>query len=140
MGAGRRRYSVRHVVNQHPEWLARDAHGHFLLKAGPVCEGAFLTPANLFDYVRYASSSYDYSDSALARFQSEQEPTTSTSERLLLARHEAHDRLAWPHAFPTAWQAFRRRQETDMVGDISHDIKAIKPWVIHLGGSLRGQQ
>ena len=152
-GAGRRPDSPRHVVNQHPEWLARDAHNHYLLKSGPECEGAFLTPANRdarrhihdvfldvarrydidgihFDYVRYANSGYDYSASALARFQAEQEPDTTPAERLALARHEAHDRLAWPHAFPAPWQAFRRRQVTEMVGKISQDIKAMKPWVI----------
>ena len=152
-GAGHRPRSARHVVNQHPEWLARDAHGHFLLKAGPECEGAFLTPANLdarrhihdvfldvarrydvdgihFDYVRYANSGYDYSGAALARFRVEQTSATDETERRALARREVHDRLAWPHAFPAAWQEFRRRQVTEMVGEISRDIKAVKPWVI----------
>ena len=152
-GAGRRPYSGRHIVNQHPEWLARDAQNHYLLKSGKECEGAFLTPANLearrhihdvfldvvrhydvdgihFDYVRYPNSEYDYSDSALARFQAEMEPLVAAPERLALARREGHDRLAWTHAYTTQWQQFRRRQVTEMVGEISQDIKAIKPWVI----------
>jgi len=152
-GAGRRPASALHVVNQHPGWLARDARNHYLLKSGPECEGAFLTPANLdarrhihdvfldvarrydvdgihFDYVRYANAGYDYSESALSRFQTEMEPQVSLDERLALARRETHDRLAWPHAYPAQWQEFRRRQVTEMVGEISQDIKAIKPWVI----------
>ena len=152
-GAGRKPDSALHVVNRHPEWLARDAHDHYLLKSGPECEGAFLTPANMdarrhihdvfldvarrydvdgihFDYVRYANAGYDYSASALERFQAEMATHTSPAERVTLAARKSHDRLAWPHAFPMAWQEFRRRQVTEMVADISRDIKALKPWVI----------
>jgi uncharacterized lipoprotein YddW (UPF0748 family) len=142
-----------HVVNLHPDWLARDAQNHYRLGAGPECEGAFLSPANLaarqhihnvfldvarhydvdgihFDYIRYASGAYDYSDAALTRFQAQMAPTLTAGQTQDLAERAKHDRLAWPHLFPAQWQQFRRDQVTDTVAWISHDIKAIKPWVV----------
>jgi len=152
-GAGRKPYSKLHVVNQHPDWLARDARGHYVLKSVNECEGAFLTPANLaarqhihdvfldvarrydvdgihFDYVRYPNGGYDYSDAALFWFRDGMRSSLTTDEIARLDRRARTDRLAYPHFFPAQWQQFRRRQVTDMVAAISQDIKAIKPWVV----------
>jgi uncharacterized lipoprotein YddW (UPF0748 family) len=41
-----------------------------------------------------------------------------------------HDRLAYVHMFPSQYADFRRQQVTDMVAEISHDLKAIKPWLV----------
>lgn len=152
-GAGRKPYAAAHVVNQHPDWLARDARNGFILQQGRECEGAFLTPANLaarkhihdvfldvarrydidglhFDYVRYACVDYDYSDAALAHFQAEMQPRLSFERFRTLAVRRQTDRLAYPHAFPNPWQEFRRRQMTEMVGAIAQDAKALKPSLI----------
>lgn len=151
--AGHKPTSPLHVVNVHPDWLQRDAQGHFQLGGSADCEGAYLSPANLaarkfihdvfldvarrydvdgihFDYIRYPNAGYDYSEAALTRFQTEMEPHLTPAERLAILHRQAHDRLAWPQAFPAQWQTFRQRQVTDLVGWISHDIKAIKPWVV----------
>lgn len=150
---GRRPFAVNHVINQHLEWLARDAQGNFRMTDGPECEGAFLTPANLaarqhihdvfldvarrydidgihFDYVRYPNKNYDYSDAAITRFRQEMLSSMTPAQRAYLDKRSRTSRTAYAHAFPEQWQAFRRRQVTDMVASISHDIKAIKPWVI----------
>lgn len=150
---GRQPYSHAHVVNQHPDWLSRDAHGRYSLRETNDCEGAFLTPANLaarqhihdvfldvarrydvdgihFDYVRFPNSSYDYSDAALVRFKIALQNSLTPARIAAFARRGRHDRLVYPHAFPSQWQTFRRQQVTEMVASISHDIKALKPWVI----------
>lgn len=152
-GAGRKPYAASHVVNQHPDWLARDAANRYILQQGRECEGAFLSPANLaarqhihdvfldvarrydvdglhFDYVRYACADYDYSDAALAHFQAEVQPRLSFDRFRALAVRRQTDRLAYPHAFPNQWQEFRRRQVTEMVGGIARDARAIKPYLI----------
>ena len=152
-GAGRKPYAANHIVNQHPDWLARDAHNHYMLCSGPECEGAFMTPANLaarqhihdvfldvarrydvdgihFDYIRYPNASYDYSDAALERFKISLQTQLSAAQIADFARRGRNDRLVYPHAFPAQWLVFRREQVTEMVASISHDIKAIKPWMI----------
>ena len=152
-GAGRKPYSKSHVVNQHPDWLARDAHGHYTLKSVKECEGAFLTPAHPaarqhihdvfldvarrydidgihFDYVRYPNSGYDYSEAALYWFRVWMRPSLTAKEITKIDRRARTDRLIYPHLFASQWQQFRRQQVTDMVAQISQDVKAIKPWVV----------
>lgn len=152
-GAGRKPYSRSHVVNQHPDWLARDVQGHYVLKSVNECEGAFLTPANLaarqhihdvfldvarrydvdgihFDYVRYANSGYDYSVAALFWFRLWMRHSLNAEEIAKIDRRARTDHLIYPHLFPIQWQQFRRQQVTDMVAQISQDVKTIKPWVV----------
>ena len=38
--------------------------------------------------------------------------------------------LIYPHLFASQWRLFRRQQVTDMVAQISQDVRATKPWVI----------
>ncbi len=152
-GAGRRPVAASHVVNSHPDWLARDGKGHFQISASPGCEGAFLSPANPaarqhihdvfldvatrydvdgihFDYVRYPGAAYDYSDAALGRFRRQMQGSARIISIKLCEARLPGDRLSYPHMFPGEWQAFRRQQVTDMVAGISQDVKAVKPWVI----------
>lgn len=152
-GAGRKPYAASHVVNQHPDWLARDAKNKYVLRTAPECEGAFLSPANPaarqhihdvfldvarrydvdgihFDYVRYPNASYDYSNAALLWFRVWMRGRLTAPEIARADLRARRDRLAYPHLYSTEWQEFRRQQVTDMVGSICTDIKAIKPWVI----------
>jgi uncharacterized lipoprotein YddW (UPF0748 family) len=152
-GGGEQPRSPMHIVNSHPDWLARDAQNKYILKGTADCEGAFITPANLearrhvhdvfvdvasrydidgihFDYIRYANSGYDYSDSALTHFKSEMIDDLSETDLARLHKRELTDRLAYPHAFPSAWREFRRRQVTEMVASISQDVKAVKPRMV----------
>ena len=142
--------SPEHVVNAHPDWLDRDPEGHSRMTTGADCEGAFLSPANLdarkhihdvyleiatkydvdgmhFDYIRYPNLTYDYSRAMVSRFQDEITPKLSASECQAFDLRLRKDRLAYVHAFPIQFADFRRRQVTEMVRDISHDIKAAKP-------------
>lgn len=146
-------YYGSHVVNQHPDWIARDGKNRYSLRERPDCEGAFLTPANLaarrhihdvfvdvarrydidgihFDYVRYPNSTFDYSDAALGRFKLEMQSSLTSAQVAYLARRGRRDRLVYPHTFPAQFQEFRRRQVTELVAGISQDVKALKPWLV----------
>ncbi len=152
-GANRRPLAASHVVNQHPDWLARDGKGHFQISSGHGCEGAFLSPASLqarqhihdvfvdvatrydvdgihFDYVRYAGAAYDYSNAALVRFRQQMRGSARVLSINLCEARLTTDPLSYPHMFPAEWQAFRRAQVTDMVAAISRDVKAVKPWIV----------
>ncbi len=152
-GAGRKPSAASHVVNQHPDWLARDAKNKYVLRTAPECEGAFLSPANPaarqhihdvfldvarrydvdgihFDYVRYPNASYDYSNAALFWFRVWMRGRLTPTEISRADLRARRDRLAYPHLYNAEWQQFRRQQVTDMVGSISTDIKAIKPWMV----------
>lgn len=150
--AGRKPYASSHIINRHPDWLARDARGRYSLKEAPDCEGAFLTPANPaarqhihdvfldvarrydvdgihFDYVRYPNSRYDYSQAALFWFRFQMRSSLTPAQIARLDARTRRDHIYYTRVFPTRWQQFRRAQVTAMVGSISRDIKALKPWV-----------
>ncbi|MGO8672807.1 MAG: glycoside hydrolase family 10 protein [Capsulimonadaceae bacterium] len=142
-----------HIVNAHPDWLARDSCGQVTFGRSKECEGVFMTPSNPaacrhlrdvileivrnydidgvhLDYIRYPNERYDYSHAALAAFQAAMVGQTSPSMRASLYRAQKVDRLAYPHMFPNEYDDFRRGQITDLVCDISRDVKAAKPWVV----------
>lgn len=152
-GSSKRPLDPHHVLNAHRDWFSTDANGNFRTTNGPECEGAFLSPANLnarkhihdvfvdvatrydvdgihFDYVRYPNVGYDYSYASLTRFKSEMDDALSNDQRYILRKQLGRDRLAYVHTFPRQFQDFRRRQVTEMVRDISKDIKQVKPWVL----------
>jgi uncharacterized lipoprotein YddW (UPF0748 family) len=139
-----------HVVNSHPDWLVRDSRGNISFTPTDATEGAFLSPANgqarqfihdvfmevvrnydidgiHFDYVRYPSEYYDYSSSALDSFAAYMNTVDPDSASHI---NTQKDTLAYVHAYPKAWAAWRRDQVTDLVRSISHDVKASKPWVV----------
>src|SRR5687767_2578839 len=87
----RRPKSRSHVLNAHPDWIARDRSGKYLLKPTEQVEGAFLQPSNPavkehlfkvftdiasrydvdgihFDFVRYSCADYDFAPATLTRF------------------------------------------------------------------------
>jgi len=145
--------SPQHVVNAHPDWLDRDSTGKSRMTTGGDCEGAFLSPANLdarkhihdvflevatkydidgihFDYIRYPNLTFDYSNASVSRFQNEMVPILGARQCAAIDARLRTDRLAYVHAFPAHYQDFRRRQVTEMVRDISHDLKAMRPSII----------
>jgi len=83
-----------------------------------------------FDYVRYPNPDFDYSRTALTRFQAEIEPTLSGQERRLLGGLVASRPLVFVELFPDAWDRFRRRQVTELVERVSTGVKARKPHVM----------
>lgn len=149
-GAGRKPYSPEHIVNAHSDWLMRDVNGNYSLKGTQGCEGAFTSPANSavrqhvhdvflevaknydidgihFDYIRYPNQNYDYSDAAVNGFKAFMNDRLTPAQQQKLAQG---GRLAYIRAFPAEWVNWRRDQVTSLVAWISHDVKAIKPWVI----------
>lgn len=142
--------SPMHIVNQHPEWLARTSDGHCSPTATSQCEGLFVTPANPevrkhnhdvflevvnnyaidgihFDYIRYPNASYDFSESTTRAF--------CTSMRLSdpAAPDQTASRAVRMHYIKSnymAWTDWRRAQVTDMVESIARDAHAAKPGLV----------
>lgn len=139
-----------HILNAHPDWIARDKNNHFQTVETSNVEGAFVQPSNPevqdhlfkvftdvasrydvdgihFDFVRYAGSNYDFASSTLHRFAQYMEPRMGDAGRAAVRRD--HTRLAYVHMFPNEWAEWRRMQVTNLVGRICEAIHADKPWV-----------
>lgn len=139
-----------HILNSHPDWIARDRDNRFQTVETPAVEGAFVQPSNPavqshlyqvftdvarrydvdgihFDFVRYAGSGYDFADGTLHRFAQYMDPRMSDSGRATVRTDGS--RLAYVHSFPAEWNEWRRAQVTKVVGRISEGIHALKPWV-----------
>ena len=149
----RRPYSRFHVVNQHTDWIVRDRQNILHLAPTNDSEGAFLDPAipavreytkNVFldvasrydvdgihfDYVRYPSERFSYSDVALAAFRTHMEGQLSENDLAFADKKAAHNRLAFPYLFPAEWRTWRQSLVTDTVRSISEAAHAIKPNII----------
>jgi len=139
--------SPEHIVNKHPEWLMKTAENRVTLAPVGQAEGAYTCPSNPevkehvrncfldvvenydvdginFDYVRYPSVDYCFCDGCLARFKEWMDKELSADRIETLSAIK--DRLTYVQAFPKKWDDFRRKQITDLVGQIyrrSHDIK-----------------
>lgn len=146
-------HAPNHVLNAHPDWIDRDSKGQFHLGKGKDCEGAFLSPANLdarkhihdvfldvvrnydvdgihFDYVRYPCAAYDYSQASRTRFAATMDATLTPAQLAQVHAAQAHDPFVYQHWFAGHFQDFRRRQVTEMVEQISHDAKQVKPGLL----------
>lgn len=138
-----------HVVNRHPEWIARDKNNEYARVATKTIEGAYLQPSNPevqehlyqvftevarkygvdgihFDYCRYANSEYDYSAGTLKRFRNAMRDKLSMDEVARIDREERANRLAWTNAFPAEWEAWRRDQVTKLVARISAKVRSLR--------------
>jgi uncharacterized lipoprotein YddW (UPF0748 family) len=80
-----------------------------------------------FDYVRYPAPDYDYSRTALERFQRWLMPHVSDSLRTRLDSLAALDPLVYADSFPDAWDAFRREEVTGLVERIYYGVKKRAP-------------
>lgn len=143
--------SPKHVLNAHPDWIARDRNGKYLLTPTDQVEGAFLQPSNPevkehlfrvftdiasrydvdgihFDFVRYSCSDYDFSDSTLARFKAYMADRINEQGREGVRKDGT--KLAYAHMFPKEWATWRRAQITEIVGRISERVHEEKPWQV----------
>jgi uncharacterized lipoprotein YddW (UPF0748 family) len=142
--------SPEHIVNAHPDWLMRDRDGNYQLSGSDSCEGAFISPSCQpacdhlrdvfvevatkydidgvhFDYIRYPNQGYDFSAHALAAFKVEMDAQIGVAQQASLSKA---DRLAYVHAFPNEWSAFRREQVTNLVSEITTAVRTVKPWLV----------
>ena len=150
-GSGDLPKSPDHIVNKHPEWLMKNSENKVTLAAAGQSEGAYTCPSNPevkehvrncfldvvqnydvdginFDYVRYPSVDYCYCDGCLARFKAELEKDVPVERMAALA--SIKDRLAYVQAFPKRWDDWRRKQVTDLVGQVYRRAKEIKPKIV----------
>lgn len=149
----RRPYSSQHVVNRHPEWLMQDKQGRTTLTQRGDCEGAFLDPAlpevrehtkNVFldvasrypvdgihfDYVRFPSGDYSFSNEALNRFREHLLPTLAPGAARYADTKRAGNRLAWYYLYPKEWRAWRQGLVTETVKSISDAAHRARPGLI----------
>jgi uncharacterized lipoprotein YddW (UPF0748 family) len=147
----RRPKSPDHVLNAHPEWIARDRYGKFLLKPTEQVEGAYLQPSHPevqqhlfqvftdiasrydvdgihFDFVRYSCAEYDFSDGTLARFKRFMDERMSDGGRAALLKDKS--RFRYVHMFLKEWASWRRDQITGLVGRIAEAVRQKRPWQV----------
>jgi uncharacterized lipoprotein YddW (UPF0748 family) len=83
-----------------------------------------------FDYVRYGSPDYDYSQDTLERFRRWMAPRLSGERIADLDRSLVRDPLAYVDAHPDEWSEFRRAQITELVERIYWGVKKRSPRVV----------
>ena len=139
-----------HIVNAHPDWIARDNKGRSTMKPSEHMEGLYVQPSNPkvqehlhrvftdiarrydidgihFDYVRYPNPTYDFAPDTLARFEAYMRPKLTDAGRAGIRKDGT--RLAYVHMFPNEWAEWRRLQVTSLVKRISDSVHEMKPWV-----------
>ncbi len=149
----RRPYSSLHIVNRHPEWLVQDKQGRTAWTQRGDCEGAFLDPAvpgarehtrNVFldlvsrypvdgihfDYVRFPSEDFSFSDYSLSRFREHMLPALTPHQVAQIDAKRARNRLAWHYSFPGHWRAWRQSLVAETVRSISVESHRMRPGII----------
>jgi uncharacterized lipoprotein YddW (UPF0748 family) len=145
--APRRPRDARHVLNAHPEWVARMPDGRRMTRLGPEerrrlgVEGIYLSPAHPrvrawiariaqeiaaryavdgvhLDYIRQPGVAVGYDPTTRARFALE---TGVDPERF--RRVPAPERAA----VDSAWGAFQRAQVTAIVRDVRDSLAVVRP-------------
>jgi len=142
--------SPRHILNAHPDWIARDRHRQYTMRATSKVEGVYVQPSHPgvqehlfqvftdvarrydvdgihFDYVRYPNRDYDFSDAALACFREHMEARITPVGWAAVKADGG--RFAYVHTFPVEWAEWRRAQVTNLVKRIADAIHQMKPWV-----------
>lgn len=79
------------------------------------------------DYVRFPSTEFDYSASALAAFRESVRPDLTPAERTRLDARLARDPLVYANTFPQRWTEFRRLRLADLVARIRGAVRAERP-------------
>jgi uncharacterized lipoprotein YddW (UPF0748 family) len=137
--------SPEHIINAHPDWMARTSAGIFTTKATDQCEGAFVSPAipaarkhihdvfleiakNYqvdgvhFDYIRYPNLNYDYGPETLSLFCADMSNLGMNAPK---PNAKEHEKMMFVRSHFDKWQTWRRQQVTDMVEEIARDIHAL---------------
>ncbi|MEQ1857536.1 MAG: family 10 glycosylhydrolase [Longimicrobiales bacterium] len=83
-----------------------------------------------FDYIRYPSADFDYSEGALERFREWIGPQLPPSRIAELDRMAASDPLVWTTALAAEWDEFRRSQITSLVAELYREVKARRPELV----------
>ena len=82
------------------------------------------------DFIRFATSAYDYSRSSLEQFQAWVRPVIDAQRYAELARAVRDDPYAMADALPELWDRFRRDTVTDLVRRVYRDVKAQRPQLV----------
>ena len=82
------------------------------------------------DFIRYATSAYDYSRSSLERFRAWVQPQVDARRFEELAAAARDDPYAMVDALPEHWDRFRRDSVTDLVRRVYRDVKARRPHLV----------
>jgi uncharacterized lipoprotein YddW (UPF0748 family) len=150
-GSGDLPKSPDHIVNKHPDWLMRTSENKVTLVPGGQSEGAYTCPSNPevkehvrncfldvvrnydvdgvnFDFVRYPSTDYCFCDGCLGRFREWTDKELPPERIATLSASK--DRLTYVQAFPRKWDDFRRKQITDLVGQVYRRAHEIKPGIV----------
>lgn len=140
----------RHVVNAHPEWIARMQDGRSMARLGPrererlQVEGVFLNPAHPgvrtwiariaqeiardyavdgihLDYIRQPSVGIGADPTTRARFALEQGVDPSRIAGLPRSERAGME---------SAWQTFQLEQVTSIVREVRDSLRAVRPGVV----------
>lgn len=150
---GRRPYSSRHIINQHPEWLVQDKQQRCRTTPNSECEGGFLDPAipdvreytkNVFldvalrypvdgihfDYVRYPCNGYSFSQYDMKAFREYMTEQLSENDVQFADAKARKNRLAWFYLYPNQWREWRMMQVGNTVRDIADTARQTRPELI----------
>lgn len=75
------------------------------------------------DYFRYPHSGFGYSARALEDFRSDVEKQMSSKQRQRLRKKSGRDALIYVRSYPVAWDAWRRRQVTELLASLHRTVK-----------------
>ena len=79
------------------------------------------------DYIRFATSAFDYSRTTLERFQAWVKPRIAAHRYDALLAASRDDPYAFADALPDQWDLFRRDSVSDLVRGVYLDVKARRP-------------
>ena len=82
------------------------------------------------DFIRFATSAYDYSRSTLQQFQAWVRPLVDADRYQELAAAARDDPYAMADALPEYWDRFRRDNVTYLVRRVYRDVKARRPHLV----------
>ncbi len=82
------------------------------------------------DYIRFATSAFDYSRTTLERFQAWVEPRIAAHRHAALLAAARDDPYAFAEALPDQWDRFRRDSVSDLVRRVHLDVKERRPGLV----------
>ena len=82
------------------------------------------------DFIRFATSAFDYSRSSLEQFQAWVRPLIDAQRYQELAAEVPNDPYAMADALPEWWDRFRRDTVTQLVRRVYRDVKARRPELV----------